>query len=258
MKELINFIKYGFEKEDLFPFFCPKCKQKTLVLDEDKWFSVDNYEHMKIEDEYDPLIDSSINYSAVYNCKTRNCNTSVFSSGIGFYDPIFRFDDDGYQSIYGYDIKYRPSSFNPHLSFFEPPINTPTIVKMLINTSFSIALMSPSSALNLIRTCIEKLLNELEIQKERNLNLRIHSLKKIKPELSEYIDHLTALRCLGNSGSHDFYTITYDDLQDAYEIFEVLLSKLYPNPTNSTLHQRIKKIIKNKGPLTRPERRNLS
>lgn len=258
MKELIDFIKYGFEKDDLFPFCCPKCKQKTLVLDEDKWFSFDNYEFMKLEDEYDPLTDSSINYSAVYNCKTRNCNTLVFSSGIGFYDPIFRFDEDGYQSTYGYDIKYRPHSFNPHLSFFEPPINTPIIVKMIINTSFSIALMSPSSALNLIRICIEKLLNELEIQEGKDLYSRIDTLKKIKPELSIYIDHLTALRCLGNSGSHDFYTITYDDLQDAYEIFEVLLSELYPNPTSSTLQMRIKKIIKNKGPLTRLQRSNLS
>ncbi len=254
MTEIFTFIK-GFQKNDSLPFLCPFCKKNSLLLDDDTWQEHDKSALHHCEEWFDPCNHVEYLYTALYKCSNKNCRQCVISSGTGGVDIDYsqeEYADAGSQPAY-YSY-YQPKIFIPPLSFFTVPEKTPSEIKALLELSFSIVLQSPASAVNCLRSSLEKLLDIYSIP-EKKLHLRIEQDVPTHVILSPYKDYLMAIKWLGNSGSHDLDEITLQDIMDVYEIMEFVLGNLYGNVQNTL--QKAQLINQKKGPLTRQERKSL-
>ena len=125
----------------------------------------------------------------------------------------------------------------------------------MLNEAFRLTFISPSSASNKVRIAIEILLSTFKIPKTEiikgkrrriSLHNRITKAKNKKPKLGKLEDILIALKWIGNSGSHeDSSELTLDDIFNAYELMEHVLSEIYL--PNDKLLKLAKFINKNKG-----------
>jgi hypothetical protein len=87
----------------------------------------------------------------------------------------------------------------------------------------------------------------LSLAKRLELALSNSSL----PAVNVLDDPLSALRILGNSGSHDNDKIELDDALDAYEILETVLYDLYyQKPDREAVDEKVKKICEIEDPLS--------
>lgn len=255
MTEIFKFIN-GFQKSDSLPFLCPFCKKNSLLLDDDTWQEHDKAALHHCEEWFDPCDHVEYIYTALYKCSNNNCKQCVISSGTGGVDIDYSqeeyADPRSQPAYYSY---YQPKIFIPPLSFFIVPEKTPSEIKELLELSFSIVLQSPASAVNCLRSSLEKLLDIYSIP-EKRLHDRIDKDVPINPALAPYKDYLMAIKWLGNSGSHDLDEIKIKDIIDVYEIMEFVLSNLYADIRNPL--QKVILINEEKGPLTRQKRKSLS
>jgi hypothetical protein len=95
-----------------------------------------------------------------------------------------------------------------------------------LNESFKLFFSAPSAASNSVRVAIEELLTELKVKrfnlvskKRRMISLhqRIGLLPAKYVELKEM---LTAIKWIGNAGSHGGEQLSHDDVLDAFELTE--------------------------------------
>nr|WP_251071164.1 DUF4145 domain-containing protein [Shewanella sp. NKUCC01_JLK] len=171
---------------------------------------------------------------------------------MGFVDWDIEHDEHGYpEQVYG-DF-FKPLFFHPHLKLISVPESTPDEVKKKLNDSFQLFFSSPPAASNHVRAAIESVLNNLNVIRYRvsngkrrliNLHQRIDLLPTKYDELKEL---LIAVKWLGNAGSHSGKELTTDDVMDAYEIMEHILSEIYDSKS-AKLKALAKKVNKAKGP----------
>lgn len=254
MTEIIEFIN-GFRKSDSLPFLCPFCKKSSLILDEKTWQEHDKSALHHSEEWFDACDHVEYIYTALYKCSNSSCRQCVISSGTGGVDIDYSQEEYAYEggqpAYYSY---YQPKIFIPPLSFFTIPEKTPDEIKVLLELSFSIVLQSPASAVNCLRSSIEKLLDIHSIP-EKRLHFRIQDDVPTNPTLAPYKDYLMAIKWLGNSGSHNLDEISLLDIIDVYEIMEFVLSSLYADIRNPL--QKALLINEEEGPLTRQKRKSL-
>lgn len=257
MTEILKFIK-GFQKNDSLPFLCPFCKKNSLILDDDTWQEHDKAALHHCEEWFDPCDHVEYIYTALYKCSNSNCRQCVISSGTGGVDIDYSQEEYAYAgSQPAYYSYYQPKIFIPPLSFFIVPEKTPNEIKTLLDLSFSIVLQSPASAVNCLRSCLEKLL-DIYIPLTTTKKTLHHRIEQDVPKhllLSPFQSYLMAIKWLGNSGSHDLDEITLQDIMDVYEIMEFILGSLYGHTQN--ILQKAQLINQKKGPLTRQERKSL-
>ncbi len=255
MREHFSYIK-NFCDTTPVPFICPSCKRHTLTIDKDNFFEHDNAEKLYMEEWFEPDIHSEIIYTAMYKCLNPICERKVSSSGTGRVECDYSFDENG-QTFDGYYKVYKPKQFSPTLFFFEIPESAPTEVIKVVTSAFELVLVSPSAAVNRIRTAIEVILDEKNVDAGGNLFERITVKAKSIPAFDKIRNHMNALRILGNAGSHEDSSIKISDAEDTFEIMQTILNELYPTQSKVRLAAKIEKIIKVKGPLTVKERRHL-
>ncbi|MEG1313579.1 MAG: DUF4145 domain-containing protein [Bacilli bacterium] len=255
MQALFSYIK-AFSDTTPVPFGCPSCKKHTLILDKDKFYKHDNAEKLYSEEWFEPDDHCEIIYTSIYECFNPECKCQVSSSGTGKVIRDYSFDEYG-QTCKGYYEVYKPKQFSPTLSFFEIPESVPTEVIEVVFSAFELVLISPSAAVNRIRTAIEVILDEKNVDAGRNLFERITVKAKSIPAFDKIRNHMNALRILGNAGSHEDSLIKISDAEDTFEIMQTILNELYPTQSKVRLAAKIEKIIKVKGPLTGKERRHL-
>jgi hypothetical protein len=112
----------------------------------------------------------------------------------------------------------------------------PNDVRDKLEQSFRLFWCDLEACSNRIRTSIEKLLDYLEGNRTAlsvtekgdplTLHARIERYGKTDKPLSE---HLMAVKCLGNAGSHSD-PIKRDDILDAYEMMDYVLREMFDPP----------------------------
>jgi len=96
------------------------------------------------------------------------------------------------------------------------------------------------------------MLNDLNVNRYRLVNgkrriINLHQRIDLLPaKYDELKDMLMAVKWLGNAGSHQGGELTTDDVMDAYEIIEHVLSEVYEEKTKK-LKAIAKKVNKAKG-----------
>jgi hypothetical protein len=241
----------SFTAHDIPLFPCPTCGKGTLVRVRD------SLEHgltaaaqrRRADPECEP---EALEYTfvATLRCSNKSCHELVGVIGNGSPDYDEMYDDDG-TPYTGLQDTFRPLYFHPHLILFQPPKETPTNVVKELNRSYQIFFCDPSAAANHVRSALECLLTELGVSrfqstgKRRFLSLHDRILRMPK-RYQAHSDLLLAVKWLGNAGSHRGL-MKRDDVLDAYEIVEHLLSEIYESKA-SYVRTLAKKINKRRGP----------
>ena len=195
-------------------------------------------------------------YSCLLECDNTACKEIVSSSGVGYTEQYIVCDEEGEGT--DYQDYFSPKYFSPHLKIFNYQKNIPDEITEELENSFSLFFCDPPSSANHIRMALENLLNHMKIRKYRiqkkggrsylSLHERINSLPQKYHDIQELF---TAVKWLGNAGSHSGATVSSDDVLDAYELMEHLLTEIFNEERKKNLKALAQTINKKKGPTTK-------
>ena len=203
-------------------------------------------------DDWDP---DWIQYSfaAVFACNNSKCKEVVTCCGDGRVDGNQYEDQNGDVDIEYHEVFF-PKYFSYPLDVFPIPASCPKEIQDEVRKSFQIFMADPSSAANHIRTAIEHLMTFLKVKRfDKNkgktlVNISLHRRIIIYGTKKKAVaDKLLAIKWLGNAGSHPG-GITKDDMLDAYDILEHVLSPIF-DPTHRDIDAIVDGINRNEGPL---------
>lgn len=125
---------------------------------------------------------------------------------------------------------YRVTHFVPTLKAFSLPEHYPEKICTALVNAFGLFLSYPSAAANSIRIAVEELMNDLGVAAKEDEGRFISldkRLKKIPQKYSEFQGRLSAIKWLGNAGSHTYDKVKISDIEKAFEIIEYVLSRIY-------------------------------
>ena len=223
---------------------CPACGSNSLTAAEEV---VPQFKDPidTTDPDFDPEWIEYI-FSLNLQCSIANCAHKVVCIGAGnvSQEPSDERGGD-WEWVEMFQVKY----FEPPLKMFNPPENTPYWVVQALELSFSTFFSSPGTSLSNLRFALETLLDELDIPSAREngkfmpLAERIEQLPEEKREI---IKPATAIRWLGNDGTHSGFRVSRADLVTGYKIFEHILAQIYPDQ-NASIQSLIEKINEQKG-----------
>ena len=162
-------------------FACPKCKQGTVILEQDKSTVLIEHNYGEIEDVLDNhgLATSYLKTIAeTYKCTENNCDGRIIliRDEVGLLnklnEPSWIFEHEHY--IIKNAVKY----VDPPINIFEIPENTPQNIKEVLITSFSLFWIDLDSCANKLRVSIELLLTNLNIKKESFEKNKVKEMQK--------------------------------------------------------------------------------
>lgn len=214
-----------------FPHFpCPKCDKgrvrhdgKTVQISEPTYSTKDR-DHPDWEPGWDVE-----RFSLQLICDNGSCGEMVVVSGdtslVEYYDD----EDDRWV----YSSYLRPRAMFPAPLTIEVPSQAPRNVRDNIRLASSHYWFDTSAAANRLRASVEFLLDFLEIPRETvnassgkanrlDLNARIAHYEQSN---AEHAPSLTALRVIGNLGSHG-EDVQQEAILDAFEVYEYTLDAL--------------------------------
>ena len=235
-----------FTKEQLSQWQCPTCNNSSLQVIEEQFIEKYNSatEINYHEDFFNAPEMIVYTFTALLSCTNAECKEVVTCSGTGCVE-------EEYYSYYGKDERkyveyYKPCFFYPHLQLFKIPENTPTEIKKAIEDSFSLVFTNKSAAANKIRIALECLLTHLKVKRytitRRRKRKRLTLHERILLLATKY-DGLkeicSAIKWLGNSGSHCDEDMECDDVFNGYDMISFLLDEIYDNR-----HHHVKKLAK--------------
>lgn len=246
-------LKIPFTRDRTPDWLCPRCRKGLLRFVEGQ-FHVEERKGSKgarSHEAWDPNWIEYI-YAGILQCGKDSCGERVASSGTGGVDIDIVIGDDGEPEQAWSDF-YRPRYFEPPLQLMEIPDECPPSIHEPLADSFRLFFSSPSSSANNVRIALESLLTELGVKRFTNKGgkrryLSLHSRIKLLPsKYSELGELLSAIKWLGNAGSHATSTVTIDDVMDAYELMGHVLHGLYAQKAKK-VKALAKKINRKKGP----------
>lgn len=211
---------------------CPHCGQMTLQIQEETFESResrDTREHIR-EDWFDMNMVDLV-FSCIAECSRPQCREVVACSGCGGVDVIP--DEDGSDECRTW---FRPMNFVPPLCPFEIPANCPDEIKSSLLTAFSLYLVHPGAAANLIRITVEHLLTAMGVPDRTEADRRIplhNRLQQLPERYAGLSGALMAIKFLGNAGSHSHDRISARDVEQAFEIIDYVLNDLFSGQRES-------------------------
>lgn len=247
----INKSWFWFCRDELPEWQCPTCGKASLGLDPEEFHVHYSGETANLR-ESDDLDADWVRYriSAVLRCLNRRCNEVVTMAGAGHVEQEHARDEKGQWEVTYRDC-FRPSFFEPCLKPISIPENIPTDVRSSLNRSFSLIFASHDAAANQLRVALEVLLDEQSVKlRDKNgglLPLGIRINDHLQGDLLKYKDRLSAIRWIGNDGSHGNDAITVSDLLAGFELIESVLTALYPS-TRVDHDELARKVIEKKQP----------
>jgi hypothetical protein len=191
-------------------------------------------------------------FVAALKCDNKKCGEIAVVAGTGRVDE---FPDEHLTEMLYEDVFY-PKYFSPSPSLISIPANCPFEVVTELRYAFVVAWSDYASAGNRIRAAVERLMDALRIQKQtvngrgKRHAITLHErITKTKGRYTAAHDALLAIKWLGNAGSHTD-SLTRDDVFDALDIFESVLSDLYSKHP-SAIRRLVKSVNARKGPVAK-------
>ena len=227
-----------FTKKNHANWNCSKCN-RTLEVKKNSFCTNKSAETQQMLGRRDcHEMEYSYVFSCIFRCSNNECNEHFTCSGEGFHDIEITYDNEGYP-VQECPVFYRPKYFYPNISLFPISKNVPKEITVALNKSFELFFCNYDAALNQVRTCIELLMESWGIAStEHNKFISLHNrIKKIPEKHNSLKSILTAVKWLGNAGSHSSVIITKKDLIDAYEIINYILIEVF-----SSKHEEISDI----------------
>lgn len=229
---------------------CPTCLNDTLEIVTDSFKEAETSDTIKYrhEDWFDEEMAKGV-FSCLLRCSRKACRESVALSGETVALETFNAE----MTDRWFEPGYRPKHFYPPIPLFLPPEKCPERIFDLLTEVSALIPAHPASAVNIMRTVVERMLDSLNVPKEREIKngkrkgqlMRLSANTRIVeyPELlGEQSQAFMALKVLGNHGSHGGKDITRSAINDACAVIEHLLEFLFSESANVQEHiERINK-----------------
>ncbi|QPB31309.1 DUF4145 domain-containing protein [Citrobacter amalonaticus] len=207
---------------------CPECGQKTLQIIKESWAVNETLGSSRASCEiwFEPEMHESI-FSCMAQCSRSQCGEVVACTGKSGWEQQGwnqeTLNDEYYQW-------FKPKTFFPALHPFELPDKCPQEITEPLQASFSIFLMQPSAAANLIRISVERMLTAMGVveRNEKGKRIVLHTRLEMLPDLYQtFTGPLMAIKFLGNAGSHTYDGVKTEDIEDAFKIMEYVVNDLF-------------------------------
>lgn len=235
-----------------FQYLCPQCEIGFLVPDKDSFkLSEPTYSlNMHSHGDWDPDW-ITYRFTVTCVCTKKDCGELAFVSGDGSVGQ--RYDYNGDPEYYD---SFCIRSFYPAPRLCQVPVGTPSIVKELLEKSFSLYWVDTSAAANALRASLESLLDELKIPshkknaKGETVFISLHArLEAWAASNKDHADLCFALKEVGNLGSHGD-SVKPKHYFGSLEIYSHVLKDLFDNNATKMklLAQSIRDDIKGKNP----------
>lgn len=229
---------------------CPTCNAKSLEFVKDKLITEETIESKKIRKTDDSWEVEWIELNVNGTIKCKNCDEFIFFIGKGnpvqngYYD--YELDD----FVEEYNTSFTPIFINPTIHIFPISKNCPESVQEVIIDSFRFFWCDLESCVNKIRVSIELLLNEQKVKKFEIIGgkrrpISLHKRIQLFGN-NDVKDLLTAIKWIGNTGSHNSSDLETIDVIETYKLLEFSLKKLYENEEKE-IKKITDEIIKRKG-----------
>lgn len=202
---------------------CPECGQLTLQIEKDSFRDEATADTRKCsqEDWFEPDMSRYI-FTCIARCSRPSCGEVVACQGKSRWVE----DPDPFAEQQQYYKCFTPLSFFPPLHPFLLPNMCPEKITAPLTGAFSVFLMQPGAAANLIRIGVERLLTAMGVPENKKESLH-QRLKNLSPPYDHYRERLMAIKFLGNAGSHNYDGVNVDDIEVAFGIMEHTLSELF-------------------------------
>lgn len=215
-------------------WICPECGVGTLKEKEGTFHSVHTKKSRDsfVPDSYDAQDESYI-FTCILECSRQSCREVVACNGVGRGD-IVDIDDIHFDMAVTF---YRVTHFVPTLKAFALSEHYPEKIRTALANAFGLFLSNPSAAANSIRIAVEELLADIGVaaKYDNGKYIPLHSrLNNLPHQYSEYQGHLIAIKWLGNSGSHSYDKVRINEIEQAFEIIEYVLSRIYDQSARKT------------------------
>jgi len=200
---------------------CPHCNNGKLRLNKADLIRKQYQSNINfMEENYEnnsSLFEKSI-VAGILTCSNLDCKEYV-----SFMGEIFVKEVEIEDEVYDVDTIDMYNLY-PMVHLIPIHIEYPKEIQELLVESFELYLKHPSSCVNKLRILVEKILDDLAVPEEKTAGLRINNhLQPINPKVADY---LTALKWVGNEGSHDT-VIKQSDLPEIYSILHKVLDLIY-------------------------------
>lgn len=220
-------LKGGFTKGAMFDYKCPHCYNGILRLSGDFYSeeTVASSSHHR-EEWWEPEYISLV-FSCTLKCTT--CFELVFVVGNGVVEEEHDVDHNG-EWTREYVEYFSPTFFHPPLQLIDYPARAPKEVVVPLSIASSLYFTSPASCCNNIRIAAELVLSTVEgdVKEEGEDKLSFgHRINRLSEEQASIKKLFSAIRWLGNHGSHPGNEIEFDDALHALEIMEFLLEEVF-------------------------------
>ena len=243
--------KIPFTKDRVPTWPCPRCGAGQLQLLPQslvKQETPDSRDHS--HEEWEPYWIRYV-YACVFVCSNGVCREMIGSSGIGRVD-YNEYEDEEHGRVQAIEDLFTPKFFEPSLRLIDLPLNCPFEVAGHLQESFALFFAAPGAALNCVRTAVESVLTDLDVKrftavKGERRPISLHQrISLLPPKLHHLAEMLTAIKWLGNAGSHAGSDVSADDVLVAYNLVEHVLAEIY-DAKGKKLTAIAKKVNKKKG-----------
>jgi hypothetical protein len=228
---------------------CPSCLNGTLRLIPAslRWLETAESQLRHTDEDFN-FYDIDYTFSGSLECG--QCRQKISCCGRGGEEP-YEFQDEDGDWAQEYETVFYPRFFYPSLQLFRPTQRCPRPVREQLYKSFAVFFCDLSAAANHLRQFVEEILTAagIDIRNAKGggfipLNDRI---KIYEGRDSDNAERITALKWIGNCGSHPEDDLNKGDLFDAYDILEILLEDLYVGH-NRNVRSIVAQINATKGP----------
>lgn len=204
---------------------CPHCKESEATLD---WKNASKYEtpasiHNRADPDWEPEW-QDYKYSVTYKCN--QCEGITISSGDVTFIQLGGIDYETGQEDYEDYFEYTPRHFTPALNLMQLPKKCPREISQLLSRSFQLAFCDQSASANRLRVALEYFVN-INLPKDELKGSLYKKLVKLEEKLKESSALSTAIRIIGNQGSHSDDDVPQYHLAFAYKAFEQMLIDIY-------------------------------
>lgn len=234
-------------------WMCPVCRVGHLTLPEDALLEKESAASANEprDEDWEPTYVRGV-FACMFKCSNPKCGDWVTCVGRSRVEVVEYEGEDGWDQAM--ENLFYPEFFSPPLVLIDIPKGCPESVRTHLKESFALFFADSGAALNCVRSSVEALLTDIGVgrktktKKNTFRTLSLHErIGRIPAQYRALSDMFLAIKWLGNAGSHGGDTPNSEDVRNAYELIEHVLSEVY-DLRSKKLGAITKKINKKKGP----------
>lgn len=210
---------------------CAACRAGHLKFGEPEYFeNGQSWQRRQGHDDWEPdWIFGTFRVDAV--CENDDCKQTVVAVGkyeIGFAEE--RIEEASYSAF------YRVEYLSPALPLLQMPDGTPKEVQGGVLRASSLLFADPGAAATALRAAVERYLTTAGISRTKkgggfaSLADRIELWRNAAEGREKVAGLLTAIRWIGNAGTHEMSDLTVEDVLDGVEFLDEAFHSLFVGP----------------------------